>query len=426
MALDAMATTMRTTEDEFPEFAAVTHARALAETPGPPAWATLKVKTGHAPKPKVDRAYVPPPLPSMAAYRFARHQELWKRSEPERLGYERLRRKRMEADAADRKQTLYWGKVSLGRAQAAPRDFWRKGPYKKGPTRSSSTMDGPADLGGEAVLDWSEMADVCYDIVTGGATGGANKAQVAKRLNDMRVRPAKNIYEYLRMPPSRKTFVPSPRKKAQTEASEVDEWADYEHEQPGAATPYVLEGAFDEKFPDNGRRRHFEALAHLIASRPVKLPEESVTEAAWEYDMDIKSVQSHETQSRPINEYRDESGRLAVTDWQLLAQDGSYVPAGTEPPRKDFGTDLKLPSQVPSRPLKVNYGLTAQQAKRLGTAERHEAVWKAIRKSSQLHAPAVLSKEFHKCVRMRADLDYMIAPHRKRPSRASIGSFEQR
>ena len=118
-----MATTMATTEDEFPEFAAVTHARALAETPGPPAWATLKVKTGHAPKPKVDRAYVPPPLPSMAAYRFARHQELWKRSEPERLGYERLRRKRMEADAADRKQTLYWGKVSLGRAQVAPRDF---------------------------------------------------------------------------------------------------------------------------------------------------------------------------------------------------------------------------------------------------------------------------------------------------------------
>ena len=200
----AMATTMRTTEDEFPEFAAVTHAREIAQTPGPPAWATLKVKTGHAPKPKVDRAYVPPPLPSMAAYRFARHQELWKRSEPERLGYERLRRKREEADAADRKQTLYWGKVSLGRAQAAPRDFWRKGPYKKGPTRSSSTMDGPADLGGEAVLDWSEMADVCYDIVTGGATGGANKAQVAKRLNDMRVRPAKNIYEYLRMPPSKK------------------------------------------------------------------------------------------------------------------------------------------------------------------------------------------------------------------------------
>ena len=73
----------------------------------------------------------------------------------------------------------------------------------------------------------------------------------------------------------------------------------------------------------------------------------------------------------------------------------------------------------------MNYGLTAQQAKRLGTAERHEAVWKAIRKSSQLHAPAVLSKEFHKCVRMRADLDYMIAPHRKRPSRASIGSFER-
>ena len=210
----------------------------------------------------------------------------------------------------------------------------------------------------------------------------------------MRVRPAKNIYEYLRMPPSRKTFVPSPRKKAQTEASEVDEWADYEHEQPGAATPYVLEGAFDEKFPDSGRRRHFEALAHLIASRPVKLPEDSVQEAAWEYDMDIKSVQSHETQSRPINEFRDETGRLAATDWQLLAQDGSYVPAGTEPPRKDFGTDLKLPSQVPSKPLKVNYGLTAQQAKRLGTAERHEAVWKAIRKSSQLHAPAVLSKEF--------------------------------
>ena len=101
MALDAMATTMRTTEDEFPEFAAVTHAREIAQTPGPPAWATLKVKTGHAPKPKVDRAYVPPPLPSMAAYRFARHQELWKRSEPERLGYERLRRKREEADAVE-------------------------------------------------------------------------------------------------------------------------------------------------------------------------------------------------------------------------------------------------------------------------------------------------------------------------------------
>ena len=119
-------------------------------------------------------------------------------------------------------------------------------------------------------------------------------------------------------------------------------------------------------FRTTGDDGTFEALAHLIASRPVKLPEDSVTEAAWEYDMDIKSVQSHETQSRPINEYRDESGRLAVTDWQLLAQDGSYVPAGTEPPRKDFGTDLKLPSQVPSRPLKVNYGLTAQQAKRLG------------------------------------------------------------
>ena len=33
MAL-AMATTMRTTEDEFPEFAAVTHAREIAQTPG--------------------------------------------------------------------------------------------------------------------------------------------------------------------------------------------------------------------------------------------------------------------------------------------------------------------------------------------------------------------------------------------------------
>ena len=90
------------------------------------------------------------------------------------------------------KQTLYWGKVSLGRPRRRL-EILEEGPYKKGPTRSSSTMDGPADPGGEAVLDWSEMADVCYDIVTGGATGGANKAQVAKRLNDMRVRPAKNI-----------------------------------------------------------------------------------------------------------------------------------------------------------------------------------------------------------------------------------------
>ena len=400
--------------DDFPEFAAVTRARATARAPGPPAWATLERKKGATQK-AVDRAYVPPSLPSCEAYRFARHQELWARSHDDRAAYDKVRTTRLQRDAADRRQSVYAGKLALGRMSAFPRDARAVG---EGPCLSATTLYGPVDIGGGSILDWTEMAEICHEIVKGGATGGSNRCEVAKRLNDLRVRPAKALHEYLRMPDTKPVYEPAPPPQPPQPQEQVDPWADYVHESPGSSSKYVLDGSAP---PDNGRTRHFEALAHLIASKPRPAANEPMPVANWEYDMDMtETVAAPSVDPALLSKRLPATGLLTVSDWRLLAPDGTYLPSGYVA-RKDLSNN-DMPKAAPSKPMRVHYGLSATQARTLGEAERHAAVFAALKRSSQLHSPAVLSKEFRRTVRLRADLDYMAAPHRKRRSRSSNSS----
>ena len=406
MELDARA-------DDFPEFAAVTRPRATARAPGPPAWAALTRKQG-APQKTVERAYVPPSLPSCGAYRFARHQELWAQSANDRAAYDKVRTTRLQRDAAERRKSVYAGKLALGRMSAFPRDARAVG---EGPCLSATTRYGPVDLGGGSVLDWTEMAEVCHEIVQGGATGGSNRCEVAKRLNDRRVRPAKALHEYLRMPDTKPVYEPAAPPQPPLHIEQVDPWADYVHETPGPSSKYVLDGSAP---PDNGRTRHFEALAHLIASKPRLVAHEPMPAAKWEYDMDMKTVAAPSVDPALLRKRLPATGLLTVSDWRLLAPDGTYLPSGYVA-RKDFSNNA-MPKAAPSKPMRVHYGLSVTQASTLNEAERHAAVLAALKRSSQLHSPAVLSEEFRRTVRMRADLDYMAAPHRKRRSRSSNSS----